>query len=420
VIGAVRLLAVLILLALYLYGHFVATTRSVFTGVSLQLGITTIVLVVGRLLLSPVSFIPSALQRFDISAKINMFFLVGSQILGVVGVYKGGGIQWLITVQALSVVLTGVVYSVIAKKLLPWLSWSWNFRIEVMRSVIRSGFWVAVQGGFQTILAQFDKLVVGTIVGPSAVTYYSNAQVIPEKMVGAVTSTTGVLFPYLSRDLAEGGDRIARVFFQTLRLSVPLITILTGGVMLYGPLLLRLWLGTVAEQSVVPLFFLAITYALLAWFSIVSSVLYGLRRVKLLAGFTTLLAVGNCSALAILIPRYGVLGAAIAYLVAALPVPWCVLYTARVIGCKEGLFSLIKHGIVHLSKGIVCAVVALFISWFLIARVSSTWFGLLFGSISAGASFIVLYYWGGFLVSEDKELCTRITGMIRSRYFKKI
>lgn len=417
--GIAAVIASSALLVLYGSGLLLGSTRTVVAGISWPLFGLMVLFFCLRLMVIPITVMPAALQRFDISAKTSAISLILTQLISVIVVYEGGRVGALLIIQVLSAVMTGICSWFLVRRLVPALTLSFVIDLGLFRRIVHAGAWVALQSGCQTILTQFDKLVLGFFMGPAAVTYYTNAQVIPEKMVGTVNSTTGVLFPLFSEASAGGGYDTARLFRRALRLSTPLILIASGGVAVYGPVLLRLWLGEqVASHSVGVLYILVLTYALLAWFSIVINVLYGLRKTKLLSFYSLILALLNCGTLFILIPRYGIHGAAIAYGLAVVPVPFFIVFTARRLQIKDSLFLLIKDGMVEVLKAAVVASGARAVSYFAIGRGTASWWSLALGSGLAVIIFFSIYFFGKLYAPEDRMFLDTTIQRVRQKLIR--
>lgn len=121
------------------------------------------------------------------------------------------------------------------------------------RQLLHSGGWFTVSAVVSPLLVQSDRFFIGVLVSASAVASYTVPfEIITQLLVG-VTAVSTVALPSITRQLRED-CRLARQTFRRWLLRVVVgMAVLTGGVALWLPWALPLWLGNAlpAESIVI-------------------------------------------------------------------------------------------------------------------------------------------------------------------------
>lgn len=360
-----------------------------------------------QMLVVPLSQIPYALQRQDISTKISM--INNTLLLGgsVVVLKTGHSVMSLLVIQLISASFLLLSYYFTWHYLAPDLKFIPKLSKKVVKTIGQQSFWLFIRNNMGNILAQLDKLVLGIIWGPTAVGYYSTALMIPEKISSTSFSLSHIFFPIFSEVSSqeqEGSLRVRTIF----RRSLGVISIITSGltvlVFLYGYQLLRYWVSSdFADRTVIAVPVLALTYFLLSFGNFFQAFLSGLQELKFLALSTTLIAIVDVVFIFILVPRYSVNGAAWAYLLSGLPMFYFLYYIERKYFTSQIKEILAFYGKAFSKIFIVCGIIFL-ISWWVFRPLATNLISTLF---LGGVTFIfyLLVYWLlGFYNSDDTVL----------------
>ncbi|EKD85767.1 MAG: hypothetical protein ACD_37C00628G0001 [uncultured bacterium] len=162
---------------------------------------------------------------------------------------------------------------------------------------------------------------------------------------------------------------------------------------------------------------LAVTYFFVSLYTQLQNFLLGLGRTKFLAISSFIMAVINIVLLLILLPRYGIVGAAWAYLISLLPVIYMMYYLEKNI---LKLTGQAKYNLLFYLKLLITGTIFyLIILWAINPFIIGFKSLLLFGSFSV-LMYLFLYYILGFYEEEDivlvrnyfKVLYERLTSFI--------
>ena len=193
--------------------------------------------------------IPQALQRYDISTKVQIIQSIVQTIGVVLLLVTGYGIYHIVLWSIVTSIVILCVNTVIAKRLLR------DVRLFQMptKAGLREVFGYGVFSGATVVLARiwehFDRVLLGALLGPSFVAYLSVPQQLCFRGVQVSASASAGLVPRLSTasdDIAE----VARVFQRSTFILLCCTVIIFVPITVLLPDFLRLWVGRdFAERS---------------------------------------------------------------------------------------------------------------------------------------------------------------------------
>jgi O-antigen/teichoic acid export membrane protein len=188
------------------------------------------------------------------------------------------------------------------------------------RLVDRETFWTIRGYSFYALVAlvagrisfQTDALVIGSFLSFEQITFFVVAARLIAYAKDAIRMLTIVLTPAVSTFDARGNQQaIRRVLLDGSRYVLYLVLPIELGFLLLGRPFLSLWLGhEYAEQSYATLAILALPLALALTQSVSGRILYGMGRLRWLAGATLLEAVANLLLSLALVQPFGIEGVA--------------------------------------------------------------------------------------------------------------
>jgi O-antigen/teichoic acid export membrane protein len=266
--------------------------------------------------------IPAALQRFDLVTKINLAQITFLNLSTLILVLFGFQLRAIFLVNAVSLLVLSVFYYVYSRRLLAGVSLRFKWSSSHLKKMYSFGFFASVSSVMIISLNQLDRLIIPIFLGPGALSYYSLPGNAAQKTATVAGSLSGVFFP-LSSDLFSRGlvEKLGYVYRKIIRNLAVMAAAITAPIMVFGYKILFYWLGKdFADKGFVILLILAVTYFLLAVYGTVINFLMGMGKIKFLAWWSFVLAAVNIILMVILIPYYGIVGAAWAFLGGAFPV----------------------------------------------------------------------------------------------------
>jgi len=278
------------------------------------------------------SAVPNALHRFDISNRIGI--AVGTlSVLGSIAIVAlGYGLTGIVLVNLSISGASVLVYWRVIQRLLPSVQVRLVFDPQLFWQLLRFGSYSLANQIAATIVLQLDRLLIGIWLGTAAVSLYVVPLNLARRIHEFVFRLALVVFPMAS-ELA-GTGRISELRQMYVR-ALNLVTIANTGVVAlllgYAGSIMRIWMGPdFAGDSTLVFALLVVSYYHISLSVVQYFVLNGLGRPRINAISGTFGGVLNIVACLLLIPRWGVNGAALASAIStAIPLPIYLYYVDR-------------------------------------------------------------------------------------------
>ena len=278
--------------------------------------------------------VPQALQRYDVSGRLEGAFGALVSVSTLVVVLAGGGLVEIMAVRAALSAINVVILVWVIRRIYPQAALRKPVRSVVGKVASFSSF--AYLARLSTITAlNADKLMVGAMRDMTALSFYTVPYLLANRVFGLVHRMAQVIFPAASAMAANGQtDQIRATYLTASRYYVFLNASFCVVLCLFGRELLHYWAGAVfTGESAVILAILSIAVLLDTLTNLPSLVNDGLGHAK----NTGIFSVGKVVVLIVLsylaIQRWGILGAAWAQLImsAVLSLAFVVFFHRRVL-----------------------------------------------------------------------------------------
>lgn len=269
----------------------------------------------------PFTILLLSLQRYDIQARIGIVLGTVSAAGSIALVLAGFRLYALVLLQ-LGIDLAALVgYGLLGRRLLPRLRLRLRWNALILRRMLRfSAFlFVASVSGF--VLAELDRILIGALASVALLSFYVIPVSIANRISAAITTIASVVVPASTELFAQGDVARARqLYVRATRIAAILLLALSIPAFVFAHELLLHWIGPAfATKSDAVLRILVLTFALLALTAVPYNTLVGAGNPRLPAYVNGAMAIINVALVAILIPPYGITGAAVAYLASAVP-----------------------------------------------------------------------------------------------------
>lgn len=265
------------------------------------------------------SSVITALHRFDIRNALGVGVQVTTAVSMVIVLKYGWGLIGMAVVTLVVTTVVQVLYFLIVQKLLNGFSLSIKFfdRETARKSCRFGGITYCVQIA-RRVTEWSGALLVGLIVGPSAVPFYSIPESFSTKFLQLGRGINSVVYPLTSKLAAqERHEAIKKILLLGTRILLAMSLCAAGTLIVLGGTFIAVWIGPEYESQTYPvLCVLTLGNVLLLPGRGLRTVLRGADKLHLLVkaaiaeAFITLLS-GS-----ILIYFYGPIGMAVAVLMA--------------------------------------------------------------------------------------------------------
>jgi O-antigen/teichoic acid export membrane protein len=213
-------------------------------------------------------------------------------------------------------IVAWVAHLILCLHALPVLRTGTGAERRYVSPLLRFGGWMTASNVASTVMTYLDRFLIGAAISLAAVSYY----VTPYEMLWRMTmlpgALLGVLFPAFAASATRDGARMARLFDGGFRAVYAVMFPVTLLLVTFAPELLRLWLGaSFASHSAAVLQWLAVGVFTLSLGMVLASGLQGIGRPDLTGQLNLLELPFYVGLLWLLLHRYGIVGAAIAWTV---------------------------------------------------------------------------------------------------------
>jgi O-antigen/teichoic acid export membrane protein len=225
---------------------------------------------------------------------------------------------WVYTVEALAFVTGLIVYSRRAKDHTP----PWTFDGGIAWALFREGWGFALAGFLGALAVRVDQIAVTGMMGDAPAGLYFGALRLMELPILVATSTAASLFPGLA--IADD-DPIMHARLETIFGMMSAIAWVTAiGATITGPWLIPALLGE-AYRAAWPVFAIQGWASLFFFSGLVRANYLALRKAPVTQALSAALSLGvQVLFLIMLVPRFGISGAAWAFLLTQLLSAWIV------------------------------------------------------------------------------------------------
>lgn len=189
--------------------------------------------------------IPQALQRYDLSGKVESVFGALTSISTVLVVLSGGGLVEIVLVRlGLSIINCGILLNLI-RKVLPFARLAYPDR-DTIHNLASFSAYSYLSRIAATTYAHGDKLLLGAFLDLRAVSLYSVPFLLVNRvLVGLASRFAGVIFPVASAMSANNQhDDLQRIYLISTRYYTYLNASLCLLLSIFSRELLHYWAGS--------------------------------------------------------------------------------------------------------------------------------------------------------------------------------
>ena len=184
-------------------------------------------------------------------------------------------------------------------------------RFAHVKELLHFSKWAWIQGLGSTIFNSSDRFVVASLLGATSLAQYAVVTQLAMQIHGLAAAGVSVVFPMISRKRAQNPSfSIARATAKTFLANAALSTSVAVVLLIFGKLILRLWLGAqMPGSAVILLDYLVIAYWLLALNITPYYVLLGLGHIRIIAIWVFIGGAAGLIPMIYGISRFGLIGA---------------------------------------------------------------------------------------------------------------
>ncbi len=260
--------------------------------------------------------IPKAIQRYDLTTKVNLIIGTSLTLSIVLTVYLGYGLKHVVILNFLSSLGSLLAYILVTKKYLKGVSIKIHFDSSTFRKLFQFGMYSLIVIISSAVYYQLDRLLIGSFLGSASVAYYVVPASVATAMFSLIVSLMGVVFPLCSHLYATGEhEKLRELFLKANKYAFIFVVSLASPVIVLSTQIMTIWMGadySVKSSAVLVILTLSVVFNSLG--IIPYYILDGIGMPGVNAKVAILTAIMNISLCLLLIPRLGLIGAALSNL----------------------------------------------------------------------------------------------------------
>lgn len=263
-----------------------------------------------------------ATQSFDITSKLGIIFMSLQQFLFIIVATKTHNITLMFIVQLFIAIISLLIGYKILNKKFPLINSPMLYDIETIKKFYNYGIKTFTINLSNSLIAYFDKIILPIFIGPQNLTYYAAPGTISSKIPSFSNSIGSMIFSMTSNFQGSGDHRRQKILKEkTFKIIMIFSISITISVIILGKKILEYWIGQdFAQNSYFVLVILSISGIFISMYNTMQNILLGMSKFKELTYTILLMAIINIVSLFILVPIFGIKGAAVSYLLSSIPV----------------------------------------------------------------------------------------------------
>lgn len=254
-----------------------------------------------------------AFERYGPPVKLNVFLRSVVVVSAVVLAALGRGVVAIMAATLFWSALVVVLQAIAARRVVGALNPSPTLAREALAEVFSFGCFSWLQALAGVVFSYADRFLVAAMLGTTPVAIYVLCVQATQPVHGLAAAAFNFVFPHISSRHEAGevhGPR--RVFRLALLSSVGLSLALAAPLVLLGKPLLTLWMGVeFAKQAYAVLAVLTVAHMILAINIVPHYTLLAFGNVRFVSTVNVLGGIVSLGSVALLIPPFGLVGAAI-------------------------------------------------------------------------------------------------------------
>jgi O-antigen/teichoic acid export membrane protein len=340
------------------------------------------------------------IHRFDVYSNIsnfnNLTILIGNILL----VYYNFKILELLIWNAVVTFITGCLFALYAKRLLPEFKFSVKAKPEMLKLIMRFSAGIIGYQILGNILLLSERSWIFRKLGAESLTFYFVPMTISIAVHTFANSLALVIFP-LASELKNNTEKLRRLYKKATKLVCFLVIFLTATLVIESEMFLTLWMGADFAAQTSTLFVMhTISFSLLAIQTISWQMTEGLGYPAYNIFIFTVCFIINILLIFLLIQTLGNVGVAFGRMAGLSVMFLSVFYVEKL------FFKRVQKKFWIRLAGFLgtAALFSVVTEKLIISNFQTSWIIFVFATISGGIVYCAILLMLGFVDAEDKLL----------------
>jgi stage V sporulation protein B len=251
-------------------------------------------------------------RKMHLYALLNIIQNISTVGVSIVLVKVFGlGVQGAVIGLVAPTILIGILCPLLIRKHIGLDGSLWD--IPALRATTVFGFYIVLSSSIGYLNNQINSILIGYYLNPTEVGIFAIAVLLSQTLVLIPSAIQTVTNPMMA-NLAGKGDLegVRLIFLSTLKMGLLISAGSAALIAIFGPYVITLLFGEIFLMAYVPLLILLLGMVVGASFAAVGTTLSSIGQVHILFRISAVCVVLNIILNILLIPPFGIIGAAIA------------------------------------------------------------------------------------------------------------
>ncbi len=204
------------------------------------------------------------LQRFDIFAKVQSFYVVISTVGNLILIWYDFKVNPLLIWNLITIVLSTIIFFGYSKKLLPNLKFKSKINPLTLKEVLKFNFGMILFQVFGNLLLLFERTWIVRNFGESSLTFYAVTTSLAIYIYTFVGAFTMYFFPLISQ-LQDNKPKMKMIYLRTTKFIILIVSFLALNILIERANFLALWINAEFSENGSDLLLIhTLTYSILA------------------------------------------------------------------------------------------------------------------------------------------------------------
>lgn len=354
-------------------------------------------------------FVIQGLQRFDRFLLLTNLSGLLLNLGSVAIVLRGYGVVELLAWNLIVVLVVGLMFYLVARRLLPEFTFRFAIDRELWRSALKYAFSIIIYQAFGNMLLLFERAWIVRKFGTKTLTFYIVPMTLCFYFHAFISSLVLVLFPVVNELLADR-EKLVRLYRMSSKIIITLTAFFVITSIVAGKVFLGVWMGDRFAQASYEILVLHVcTFAVLSVTIVAWQITESFRAAWLNALATILWLAVSIPLMISFSDEWQTVGVAFARLIGGLAYLPLIFYVEqKILGGITLKFWPPVLLRITLAAGLAGAA-----EWLLLGQIAGSWITLAIVGGAGASVYLATLFIAGFFEAEEKNALLVIVRRVR-------
>lgn len=281
-----------------------------------KLKILMIIMTLSTAISFPISILGSisiAYEKYIFRKIVDGIFTILAPILNLIVLYMGFASIGMACIGLFTQIISGVIYYEYCRRKLKVIPRFHNMPFFIIKDVLGFSIFIFISSVIDMLYWATDKVLIGAMVGTTAVAVYNIGGTFTAMLQNMSSAISGVFATRVNVMVFsnQSMDELSRLLIRIGRLQYYIVSFMLSGYIVFGKVFIHFWAGDSYSLAYYVGLLTMIPLAVPLIQNIAFTVITAKNRLKFRSVVYAIVAICNIVGTIILLPKYGIIGAAV-------------------------------------------------------------------------------------------------------------